>query len=99
MRARSMRLVILAGALLLVALARHMLVAPPAVDPDHAFDTQRALATLSRALGNEDPHPIDSEASDGVITRWMAEIRDAGFTRIVNAGGYGSLVRGGAQTE
>ena len=79
MRARSMRLVILAGALLLVALTRHMWVAPPAVDPDHPFDTARALASLERALGDERPHPIDSDASDGVIARWVEAIRDAGF--------------------
>ncbi len=80
MRARAMRLIILAGALLLVTLARHLLVAPPAVDPDHPFDTARVMESLTRVLGDDLPHMIDSDQSDIVIERWLREIRDAGFT-------------------
>ncbi len=50
-------------------------VRPPSPDPDHPFDTVRAAETLSRILGDERPHPIDSDANDAVRERLLTEIR------------------------
>jgi len=58
-------------------------VRPPSPDPDHPFDTVRAAETLSRILGDERPHPIDSDANDAVRERLLTEIRALGFDPIV----------------
>lgn len=58
-------------------------VRPPSPDPDHPFDTGRAVETLSRILGDEQPHPIDTDANDAVRTRLLTEIRALGFDPIV----------------
>jgi hypothetical protein len=50
----------------------------PAAVPG-GFDTQRALARLQRVLGPQVPHPVDSDASDGVRDRLVAEMRAAGL--------------------
>lgn len=52
--------------------------APYAVDTP--FDTDRAVARLATILGDERPHPTDSDANDAVEARLLAEIRKAGFT-------------------
>src|SRR3546814_4293874 len=44
------------------------------------FDTDRAVARLAIILGDERPHPTDSDANDAVEARLLAEIRKAGFT-------------------
>lgn len=44
------------------------------------FDTDRAIARLATILGDERPHPTDSDANDAVEARLLAEIRKAGFT-------------------
>ncbi|MEM9600011.1 MAG: M20/M25/M40 family metallo-hydrolase, partial [Pseudomonadota bacterium] len=61
----------------------HLVNAPP-VDPDHPFDTQATLERLSRILGDEAPHPVDSDASDAVIQRLMTEIRALGFDPMID---------------
>ena len=66
--------------LFLLALFRMVLTAPPAVDPDHPFDTQATMERLARILGDEAPHPVDSDESDAVIKRLLSEIRALGFT-------------------
>lgn len=71
-------------ALLLVGLFIIFLFGPrlvdaPRVDPDHPFDTQATLDRLTRILGDETPHPVDSVPSDAVIERISSEIRDLGF--------------------
>jgi len=58
-------------------------VRPPSPDPDHPFDTVRAAETLSRILGDERPHPIDTDANDAVRERLLTEIRALGFDPIV----------------
>lgn len=59
------------------------LVAPPSPDADHAFDTEAAMLRLSRILGDERPHPVDTDANDDVRERLLTEIRTLGFDPIV----------------
>lgn len=44
------------------------------------FDTSRALARLTRVLGDERPHPLDTDANDAVRDRILTEIRALGLT-------------------
>ncbi|MEL6687437.1 MAG: M28 family peptidase [Pseudomonadota bacterium] len=60
------------------------LINAPAVDADHLFDTAATMERLARILGDEAPHPVDSDASDGVIERLTAEIAALGFEPIVD---------------
>ncbi|WP_017932386.1 M28 family peptidase [Robiginitomaculum antarcticum] len=69
--------------LFIIFTARSLLTAPPAVDPDHAFQTERAFSRLSRILGDERSHPVDSEANDAVRGRLLGEITALGFTPII----------------
>ena len=76
----------LAGVLAILFLAyifRDVLVQPPAVDPNHAFNTERAYSRLARILGDEAPHPVDSDANDAVIARLITEIETLGFQPII----------------
>ena len=50
-----------------------------AVNAPGEFDTARALARLARILGDERPHPVDTEANDAVRARLVAEIEAMGF--------------------
>ena len=43
------------------------------------FDTNRAMARLERIVGDQRPHPVDSEADDAVRDRLMAELRSMGL--------------------
>ena len=43
------------------------------------FDTRAALERLARILGDETPHPVDTDAQDDVRERLLAEIRALGF--------------------
>lgn len=55
---------------------------PPAVSvPVKAgsFDAGRAVERLARILGDERPHPVDSDANDLVRTRLIAEIEALGY--------------------
>lgn len=69
--------------LLLAALAlKGLLVplpAPPAAPAADRFDANRAIARLSRILGDEHAHPVDSDADDAVRERLMAEMRAVGL--------------------
>ena len=77
---------ILVIALLLLTAAMVLkgeLISLPQVRGDAAagtFDTERALARLARILGNERPHPVDTEANDGFRARLIGELRAAGLT-------------------
>lgn len=62
---------------------RQAMVGPPAIDPDHAFQTERAFERLERILGDETPHPVDTDANDAVRERLLTEIRMLGFEPIV----------------
>ena len=68
-------------ALLMAAFAvKGLLLAPPAVPEASAFDTSRAIGRLARILGDQRPHPVDSEANDSVRDRLMTELRALGMT-------------------
>jgi len=58
------------------------LIAPPQPPERVAagqFDTSRALARLQRILGDQQPHPVDSAADDGVRERLIAELNAIGL--------------------
>jgi hypothetical protein len=63
-------------------LRQHM-VQPPQIDPTHAFNTERAFERLTRILGDESPHPVDSDANDAVRIRLISEVENLGFKPIV----------------
>ena len=69
--------------LLLAAMAaKGMLIAlpaPPATLVAEGFDGIRAMARLQRVLGNQQPHPVDSAASDQLRERLLAEMRRVGL--------------------
>ena len=55
------------------------LINAPPVDNDHPFNTEATFERLERILGDEAPHPVDSDQSDRVIERLVGEIRALGF--------------------
>ncbi len=69
--------------LLLLAMAAknhlHVLPGPPEESESPFFDSDRAAERLARVLGDERPHPVDSEASDDVRARLIAEMRAVGL--------------------
>ncbi|MEO1476799.1 MAG: M28 family peptidase, partial [Pseudomonadota bacterium] len=77
--APALRLVGLTILLFIAYLFRDVLAQPPAVDPDHPFQADRAFARLERILGDETPHPVDTEANDAVRERLLSEIEALGF--------------------
>lgn len=46
---------------------------------EREFDTHGALQRLARVLGDETPHPVDSDAQDAVRAALLAEIEALGF--------------------
>lgn len=78
----SARLLCLAAALLALLFLKGMAVTPSAVraeNPPGAFDTGRALARLERILGDERPHPVDTDANDALRERLLVEILSLGY--------------------
>lgn len=63
-------------------------VRPIGVDaPRHvetSFNADRAIARLTDILGDQRPHPTDSDANDAVEARLLAAIRQAGFTPLID---------------
>lgn len=61
---------------------------PIGVDAPHhvdtSFDADRAIARLTDILGDQRPHPTDSDASDAVEARLLAAIRQEGFTPLID---------------
>lgn len=60
-----------------------LIVAPPSPPPQVAagqFNTARALARLQRILGDQQPHPVDTQENDAVRGRLVAELRAIGLT-------------------
>jgi hypothetical protein len=47
------------------------------------FDTRSALARLSRVLGPQRPHPVDSAEADAVRERLLLELRALGLSPVV----------------
>lgn len=60
------------------------------------FDTDRAVTRLAAILGDERPHPADSEANDAVEARLLTEIRKGGFTPQVDERFHCNDIREGA---
>ncbi|WP_371397065.1 M28 family peptidase [Fretibacter rubidus] len=83
MKRINLKLLAVIVALFALFTLRQTLMTPPAVDPNHAFDTDAAYARLVNILGDEAPHPVDSDANDIVRDRIVAEIKALGFTPIV----------------
>ncbi|GLQ20597.1 M28 family peptidase [Algimonas porphyrae] len=77
-------LALLLASLFLLFLFSPKLIDAPRVDPDHPFNTQATIERLSRILGDESPHPVDSAVSDAVIDRLSTEIRQLGFEPIID---------------
>ncbi|MEO1407777.1 MAG: M28 family peptidase, partial [Pseudomonadota bacterium] len=73
------KLVALALVLVIAYTFRGVLAEPPAVDSGHPFQTDRAFERLERILGDETPHPVDTDANDGVRERLISEIEALGF--------------------
>lgn len=69
--------------LLCVFTLRLYFVAPPTVDHQHTFQTDRAFERLTRILGDQAPHPVDSSSNDDVRERLLSEVRSLGFKPIV----------------
>ena len=77
-----MRLLLAVAGLLLAFGLKGALIAPPAPPATVAageFDTQRAIGRLTRVLGDQRPHPVDSPVDDAVRERLMAELRGIGL--------------------
>ena len=55
-----------------------ILVEPPQAGAGE-FNTQRAIGRLQRILGDERPHPVDSDANDAVRGRLIAELQAIGL--------------------
>ena len=83
MKQVSLKLLAVIAVLFALFTLRQSLMAPPAGDPDHIFDTEAAYARLVNILGDEAPHPVDSDANDAVRQRLLTEIKALGFTPIV----------------
>lgn len=70
-------------ALLLAALWFKGGLTEPAPVPDRVapgeFDTLRAIGRLARILGDEAPHPVDSDEADAVRRRLVGELRSLGL--------------------
>ncbi|WP_395612991.1 M20/M25/M40 family metallo-hydrolase [Allosphingosinicella sp.] len=56
-----------------------VLPSPPATESATSFDANRAMARLTRILGDQRPHPVDSDAGDAVRDRLIAEMRNVGL--------------------
>lgn len=54
-----------------------------ASNSENQFGAAAAIARLERMLGDETPHPVDSDAQDAVRERLLAEIEALGLTPIV----------------
>ena len=86
-----MRRPVILLALVLVALlaamaAKSLLVQPPALRSANAhgqFDAARAKERLAYILGDQQPHPSDTDASDIVRARLIAQLEQIGLTPIV----------------
>lgn len=82
-RGSALKVLALMATLFAVFTLRQHFVGPPAIDPDHRFNTSAAFERLERILGDETPHPVDSDANDAVRERLVGEITALGFTPII----------------
>lgn len=70
---------LIAAAFFALFMLKGHLAGAPAIDPASEFDAARALSRLERILGDEIPHPVDSEANDETRARLVAEIEAIGY--------------------
>ena len=71
---------LLVFALLLAGFAlKGVLITPPPATSSGEFNTQRAIARLQRILGDERPHPVDSDADNAVRGRLITELQAIGL--------------------
>ena len=80
------RFLLVAVVLMVLFLAKGLATAPPSIGATRTatgFDTDAAIARLTRILGDERPHPVDSPANDRVRERLVAEINALGYTPVV----------------
>lgn len=93
---KTIGLALTTALLFLVFLFRPLTVGPPNIDPGHPFNSKRAFGYLERLLGDETPHPVDSDAGDAVITRLTDLISELDFSPIISdqthcSSGWGGL--------
>ncbi|MEE2690880.1 MAG: M20/M25/M40 family metallo-hydrolase [Pseudomonadota bacterium] len=82
MRAGDWRLIGVCAAILGALFLKGLPLALPEVreaNPPGAFDATRAAGRLERILGDERPHPVDSDENDAVRARLLAEIEALGY--------------------
>lgn len=79
----NLGLILLIAFLFAAATLRQLSVAPPDIQTEHDFNTSQAFSRLERILGDETPHPVDSDANDAVRERLISEITDLGFEPII----------------
>jgi hypothetical protein len=80
------RFALVALLLLGLLLAKGLATPVPSIGATQAatgFDTTTAIARLTRILGDERPHPVDSPANDAVRDRLLAEIVALGYAPVV----------------
>ena len=77
--ARRLRALLIFALLLAAFALKGLLLQPPAAASSGEFNTQRAIGRLQRILGEQRPHPVDSQADDAVRNRLIAELRAIGL--------------------
>ena len=77
--ARRLRALLIFALLLGAFALKGLLLQPPAAAWSGEFNTQRAIGRLQRILGDQRPHPVDSQADDAVRNRLIAELRAIGL--------------------
>ena len=86
MRRPVILLALVLAALLAAMAAKSLLVQPPALRATNnagQFDATRAKERLAYILGDQQPHPSDTAASDLVRARLIAQLQQIGLTPIV----------------
>ena len=83
-RVKSWWGLLLLGLLLLLWTVRPIGVMAPA-HVESEFQAERAVARLAMILGDERPHPTDSDANDAVEARLLEQIRAQKGTTIPNS--------------
>ena len=92
----GLRLLALMAVIFIANQMRPIFVGAPEVSADTAFNTERAFQRLTTILGDETPHPVDSDANDLVRERLLAQITSLGFEPIVRDEFHCSTHRSGA---
>ncbi len=81
--AASLRLFALVAVIFIANQIRPIFVGAPEITADTTFNTERAFQRLTTILGDETPHPVDSDANDLVRERLLAQITLMGFEPII----------------